>query len=385
MHSQCLQPTCVMQRASHVCSPTHLFQQRSQSKKPQAMLLADRLISQYQIWRRPQPLFQQPQLPHRHPHPPLLSMSTHLNSVVQVSENLRSYFTLSGASCTDLNGAVSGNSGTFGTLTGQLLAIPAANVLPASQIVCTFTNAGIAPRITLQKALTASGRLAAPDQFRLSATGAGAPAALNTTGAGAAITSLAMNFTATANSFYTLNETMAPGSTSLLTAYAQTVSCTNNNPTGSDFSALTSVPISFTIQAADDVRCTITNNGAPAPTLVIDKFYTTGSTPVVAGQTVIYTYRVTNVGNVSISNVQMSDMHGTPPAAIPTGGTGITGEALDSAGPTWCAGFTRLGWQQWRLVNLEPRCHRGILLQPRCDPNRNRPRLNLNCDWICNI
>ncbi len=266
------------------------------------------------------------------PAPTALNVST-LNSLVQVSEGTNSYFTIASASCTDANSAVTGNPASFGSLTGLLLTIPAANVLPAAQITCTFTNTGVAPKIRLQKALAGTGRIVAADQFRLAVTGTGAPAAVNTTGAGAAITSAAISFTATANSAYSLTETMAAGSTSLLTAYAQVVTCSNGNTTGTSVSGLTTLPINFTIQAADDVNCIITNNGAPTPLLVLNKTYSTASTPVVLGQTVTYTYSIANTGNVVINNVQISDMHGTPAVLVPTGGAGIASETLTVPGP----------------------------------------------------
>lgn len=266
------------------------------------------------------------------PAPPAINVSA-LNSVVQVSEGTSSYFTIASASCTDANAAVTGNPASFGSLTGLLLTIPAANVLPAAQITCTFVNDGVAPKIRLQKALAASGRLAAPDQFRLAVTGTGAPAAVNTTGTAAAITSAAISFTATGNAAYSLTETMAPGSTSLLTGYAQVVVCSNANATGTSVSALNTIPINFTIQAADDISCTITNNGTPTPLLVINKTFSTAPTPVNVGQTITYTYSIANTGNVVISNVQISDMHGTPAVLVPTGGTGIRNETLTVPGP----------------------------------------------------
>ena len=264
--------------------------------------------------------------------PTALNVST-LNSVVQVSEGTSLFFTISGVTCTDANSAVTGNPASFGSLTGLMLTIPAANVLPAAQITCTFTNAGNAPKIRFQKALTSSGRLAAADQFRLSVTGTGAPAAINTTGTGAAITSAPISFTATANSAYTLTEAMAAGSSSLITAYAQAVACSNANSTGTNVSAINAIPIGFTIQAADDISCTITNNGTPTPQLIISKTFATAPTPVALGQTITYSYTVSNTGNVPITNVQVKDMHGTPAVIIPVGGTGIRNETLTVPGP----------------------------------------------------
>jgi hypothetical protein len=265
---------------------------------------------------------------------------SNLNTLVQVSENSNAYFTLSAATCTDANATVTGNPPSFGSLTGLLLTIPAANVVPAAQITCTFTNAGNAPKIRFQKALSSSGRLAAADQFQLSITGTGAPAATNTTGTLAAITSPAISFTATANASYSLTETMASGSSSLLTAYAQTVNCNNNNAGGTNVSGLSSVPINFTTLAGDDINCVITNDGAPLPRLTINKTFATATTPVVVGQTVTYTYTVANTGNVAIANVQLNDLHGTPPIAIPTGGTGIKNETLTVPGPLGAAAST---------------------------------------------
>jgi hypothetical protein len=266
------------------------------------------------------------------PAPTALGVAT-LNTPVFISEATHPYFTFTAANCTDANSAVTGNPASFGTVSGLLLTIPAANVLPAAQITCTFTNAGIAPRIRLQKALTAAGRIAAADQFRLAVTGTGAPAAVTTTGTLAAITSPAISFTATANASYSLTETMAAGSASLLTAYAQSVNCVNNNATGTNVSGLTSIPVNFTILAADDISCTITNNGSPTPVLTINKSFSTASTPVVVGQVITYTYTISNVGNVGISNVQVNDMHGTPAVAVPLGGSGITSETLTVPGP----------------------------------------------------
>ncbi len=262
---------------------------------------------------------------------------TALNATTQISEAANIYFTLTGASCTDANSAVTGNPASFGTLTGQLLNIPAANVLPAAQITCTFTNAGVAPKITLQKALAASGRLAAADQFRLTVTGTGAPAAINTTGAAATITSAAISFTATASSAYSLTEAMATGSASLLTGYAQTVACTNSNATGTSVSALNTIPINFTIQAADAINCIITNNGTPTPLLVINKTYATAPSPVVVGQIVTYTYTVANTGNVAVNSVKVSDMHGTPAVLIASGAGGVTNDTLTIPGPLGAA------------------------------------------------
>jgi uncharacterized repeat protein (TIGR01451 family) len=50
-------------------------------------------------------------------------------------------------------------------------------------------------------------------------------------------------------------------------------------------------------------------------------------------ETVTYTYSVVNTGNVPINALTVTDMHGTPPTAIPLGVGGITSETLMIPGP----------------------------------------------------
>ena len=262
---------------------------------------------------------------------PVANVVSAYNTAVQITETVSPTFTFTNAACTDANAAATGNIGTFVTSATNPLNIPAGNILPGAQINCIFTNAGKAPTISWQKAMAASGRLAAGDQFALSATGTGAPAVVNTAGAGVNITSGAMNFTATANTAYTLNEAMKAGSTSLLTAYAKSITCTNTNAVGTAIPASNSLPLTFTPQAGDAISCVVTNNGAATPLLKVVKTVSTPG-PVNLGQQIIYTYAVTNLGNVAMLNVSVKDMHGTPQVQIPLG-SGIKGDTLSNPGP----------------------------------------------------
>ncbi|WP_167481236.1 beta strand repeat-containing protein [Acidovorax cavernicola] len=183
----------------------------------------------------------------------------------------------------------SGTAGTvLGNYSGKLTCTDAAGVMPASSLPtnenfdpsvgrliiplsganlsCVLTNTStVGPSITLQKALGGPGRVAASDQFALSATGTGAPATVNTTGMGTAVTSPAYTFTATPGSAYVLNEAMAAGSASVLANYSQSVTCTNTGPT--NVSTLTTLPINVTPATGDAISCVITNTPvAPAVT-----------------------------------------------------------------------------------------------------------------------
>lgn len=80
-----------------------------------------------------------------------------------------------------------------------------------------------------------------------------------------------------------------------------------------------------------NITCTVTNTKSN-PSLTIAKTFATAATPVVLGQTVTYSYAVTNNGNVPMQNVQVSDMHGTPAVLVATGGLGVTNENLTAAG-----------------------------------------------------
>ena len=126
---------------------------------------------------------------------------------------------------------------------------------------------------------------------------------------------------------------MKAGSSSSITAYAKTVVCTNANPVGTNVSGITLVPINFTAQAGDAISCVITNNGTATPSLTITKTYATAPSPVLVGQTVTYTYTIANVGNVTMTNIQPKDMHGTPAVLVALGAGGITNETLTIPGP----------------------------------------------------
>ncbi len=146
----------------------------------------------------------------------------------------------------------------------------------------------------MQKALGGTGRIAAADQFSLSGTGTGAPAAVTTTGATTAVTSAAYSISATAGSAYSLTEAMAAGSASTLAQYSQAVSCSNTGPTV--VTGLTSLPINVTPVAGDAIVCTVTNTPRPA---VITFTKSTAVTSVTAGTVIPYTLTLTNSGGSS--------------------------------------------------------------------------------------
>ena len=144
---------------------------------------------------------------------------------------------------------------------------------------CTLTNTP-SVRLSLQKALSGLGRVAASDQFTM---------AIRTGGAGGTVVNVTTNSTTTGSGVgvtantgttgvlvgvpgtaYTLTESMAPGSTSALAKYSHTLSCTNVGGT-TNVSGWTSLPQTVTPVAGDNIACTVTN--APAALAVTGRVF----------------------------------------------------------------------------------------------------------------
>ena len=185
---------------------------------------------------------------------------TTVGTAVTLTETPAAGFVLSSASCTDANGALTANPGTFGTVAGNVLTIPAANVKGGSDLNCTFTNAKI-PTVKTQK--TTIGGVGGPFTFAQTNL-ASAPAGITTTTAGtpAPAAPAAINVT-TIGTAVTLTETPAAG-------YALTaVSCTDANSavtgnTGS-FGSFTGNVLTIpavNIKAGADLNCIFTNTRA---------------------------------------------------------------------------------------------------------------------------
>ena len=179
-----------------------------------------------------------------------------LGSNVTLNEpGLSSDWVLESIACVNQQGTA------IGSLSSGTYTIPAASLTGTASITCAIANTSRAPVLTLQKALGGAGRISASDQFSLSGTGAGAPAARITAGSGSAVTSPAYSFRGASGNTYTLDEAMAPGSASALGEYKQAVACTNIGGT-TDVSGFTSLPIRVTPVAGDNISCTVINTPA---------------------------------------------------------------------------------------------------------------------------
>jgi uncharacterized repeat protein (TIGR01451 family) len=153
--------------------------------------------------------------------------------------------------------AFTGSGATVGLPSNQSTSSFSLTPAPGDDITCTYVNSP-RPRLSLQKAIAAPGRIANSDQFALTISGTGGPASVTTTGTGTAVTSAAAALTGTAGSTYTLSE--AAAGTSSLALYGNSISCSNASA-GSGTVLPNGSGTSFNLTPAnnDNISCTITN------------------------------------------------------------------------------------------------------------------------------
>ena len=227
------------------------------------------------------------------------------NTAVTINENtLPVGWQLTGASC------VNAASVPVGSLTGSTYTITGAQITASASFTCTFTNSKL-PILRLRKALPL-GRFSASDQFGLSITGIGGPAAVTTTGASATASGVATISPGATGAVYGFSETAASGAN--LANYSSSYSCTNalsggQTPSGSG--------TSFNVTAAvgDDLTCTLTNTRNAITDLVLTKTNSPGvngnidqpADTVISGAASNYTITVTNNGPDGANGAVITD------------------------------------------------------------------------------
>ncbi len=223
---------------------------------------------------------------------------------VTVTQTPPAGYAITAASCTDANQGITGNPTSFGAFSGAVLTVPATNVLAGADITCVLTSTH--PRVALQK--TTLGAAAGPFSFTVT----------NLASTPAAITTAAAN-TPTPASATPINVTTADTAVTITEAafggyFASGATCTDAN------AAITGNPASFgalagstltlpavNVKAGADITCVLSNTkGVPSLSMVKTA---SPSGSVAVGQTVTYTYKVTNTGNVPITNISVNDTH----------------------------------------------------------------------------
>ena len=176
-------------------------------------------------------------------------------------------------------------------------------------VTCTYTETPY-PHLTLQKAMGASGRQFATDQFTMNVTqGATTVATTTTTGSGAAVTNGATPlYQATAATAYKFAE--AASATTVLAQYSAGMACTNAWAVSST-TLPTTVGGTVTPQIGDVITCSVTNTKLSANALLaVTKTATPYSDPVngtinpklIPGGIVTYTFTVSNSGATPVDN-----------------------------------------------------------------------------------
>jgi uncharacterized repeat protein (TIGR01451 family) len=183
---------------------------------------------------------------------------------------------------------------------------PTWGIAPAAGdvVACTVTNTRTAPRLVLAKQLGGA-RINATDQFRMAITGPSGGTA-TTSGAGASVAGGTVTVaTATPGTAYTLAETMAAGSVSVLESYLPAISCSNSRAgatTPLPAGAGSSFPV--TPLAGDNISCTLTNTPGQ-PVLSVSK--DNGVGVFRPGGTATYLIVVSNAGTGAAAGAAVLD------------------------------------------------------------------------------
>ena len=191
--------------------------------------------------------------------------------------------------------------------------------------------------LTVQKNIV--GRVAPTDQFTMTITGGGVSSGNTgtTTGSSTGVQtspgSVAGPIVGIPGTSYTVTETPASGSGTSLSNYATTWSCTNlpsaSSGVGTTFTLSFPQPIGNT---GASVVCTFTNTPA---SIAVTKTPNPSSTNA-AGQTINYSYAVTNSGPVPLTGVTVADTQTSPAGPLTSGPTcvGLTNPTATCSGST---------------------------------------------------
>lgn len=226
-----------------------------------------------------------------------INYATANNTAIGITEAATTNYALTAASCTDSNSAVTGNTGSFGSLSGTTLSIPAANIKYGANLICTFSN-------TKQRTLTlrktwVNARV--NDAATITVTGLNSFASVADS---ASETDTAAAQAVNVGSTITLGENISTG----VGLYNAALACTQT----SGGAAVALNGNNLTMPDAD-VTCTYTNTRKSA-TLTLSKIWSAGS---IAGNTVT----VTSTG--FINNASSGTSTATA-AGNTTTGTGVT-------------------------------------------------------------
>ncbi len=227
-----------------------------------------------------------------------------IGTAVSLSEVVATNYVTAGVSCSDANSAITNNTVPVISATAAVT-VPAANFKAGADYTCVFTNDRI-PTVKVQK--TTTGGVGGPFTFSVTNL-ASTPAAITTAAAAtptpAAPTAINVSALGTV---ITINEPAIGG------FFLSGATCTDANSAVTSnigaFATLGGTTLTIpagNVKAGADFTCVFTNTkGTPNLTVVKSA---SPSGPFTVGQTITYTYKVTNTGNVPVANVTVADTH----------------------------------------------------------------------------
>ncbi len=229
---------------------------------------------------------------------------TTMGTAITLTETPAAGFVLAAASCTDASSALTGNTGSFGSLSGNVLTILAANVKAGADFTCTFTNTKL-PTMTLTK--ISSGGVGS---FTFTGTNGWANQTITTVTSGTGVTGTTQTLTA-ASTATTITETIPAGY--ILTS----ATCSGMGTGGTATPTLATGALVLNAAAAaagSNIACTFTNTKLVPAMTVVKSASTPG--PVSVGTVITYTFRIKNTGNTPITGITVGETFngkGTPP------------------------------------------------------------------------
>ena len=244
---------------------------------------------------------------------------TNVATTTTLTETIPAGWVASAGSCSGTPAANVTFNPTATATTATLVLNPAATAA-TNALVCTFTNSKL-PTLTLNKISTGG-----TGAFTFNGDNGFGTQVLTTATAGTVVSGSPQILAAAATKT-TITETQTTAfivSSIACTGLGGGGTATPNLATGQLVLDAAATAIGATID------CTYTNAKA-IPNLVIAKSFAPAG-PFTLGQTVTYTYVISNTGNVPVQNVQVKDLHGTPGALVPVGGSGISSETLTVVG-----------------------------------------------------
>ena len=207
-------------------------------------------------------------------------------------------FDINEANCVDASSAITGNTGSFGSIATNVLTLAATNIVAGADITCLLTSHKL-PTITLtviSNGMTGSFDFAGSNGFGTQTITTATP------GVGATGATITL---AAASNETTITETLN------FSYIMVSTSCTGLS-TGSPTVDTTAGTVSFASAALEpgaSINCTITNEAAQ-PLLSLSNA-ASPATVSAAGSAISYTLNIANVGNVPLTSIAVSDGVGT--------------------------------------------------------------------------